>query len=90
MNKNDQQKTVEKWCKLARKYNLKSLEVCENAVKIELNETLATKRDRKLTKSQLEFLENEREQQVMDEMQILDPEAYEEALAHADTGLKEI
>lgn len=86
----DTAKKLEKIVKIGQKYGLKSVEVSENMIKIEFNEAIPAKRAPKLTKEQKDALERERERLVMDEMQILDPAAYEEYLAATSNGLKEI
>lgn len=86
---NDTLKHADKICKLGRKYNLKSIEVSQNAVKIEFNDVIVQKKDKKLSKETTELLEADRQRLVMDELQLMDPEAYEEIIAQDDQGLKE-
>lgn len=80
---------VEALCRLGEKYKLKSLEVSENSFKMEFSDTLPTKRAHKLTKEQKDALIEEKDRQIMDELQLTDPETYEELLVK-QSDLKEL
>lgn len=83
-------RTVEKYIKHGIKYNLKTLEIGKDLVKIEFREPMekieaATPIDPEVKKKVEEYLEKQREAIELDELQILNPEAFEEHLANADS-----
>jgi hypothetical protein len=81
---------VEKFCQISDKYKLKSLEVSENVFKIEFSDHSVVRRTPKLTKEQKEGIITDKTQQLMDELQLTDPEMYEEMLVLKAGGLKEL
>lgn len=76
--------------KLGKKYGLKSVEVSDNFISIEFNDNSSAENKKKPTKKELLSLEKVREDLLLEEMQLLDPAAYEEELIKMSGGLKEI
>jgi hypothetical protein len=76
--------------KIGKKYNLKSVEVTDSFIRIEFNESSTPIADKKSSKRDKRILEEFKESAYLEEMQLLDPEAYEEELMKKDGGLKEI
>lgn len=79
-----------KLVRLGRKYNLKSVEVAGDFIKIEFNESSTPILTKKASKKERELVQEAKMQSLLEEMQLLDPEAYEEELLKQDGGLKEI
>lgn len=79
-----------KLARIGKKFKLKSIEVSESFIKIEFNESSTPNLTKKPSKREKQVLEEVRESTLLEEMQLLDPEAYEEELVKRDGGLKEI
>jgi hypothetical protein len=83
-------RTIEKYLKYGSKYNLKTLEIGTDLVKIEFREPVektepAIPVDPKVVKKVEEYMEKQRQAIELDELQIMNPEAFEEHLANADS-----
>lgn len=87
---NKQLSQTVKLVKIGKKFNLKSVEVAGDYIKIEFNESSELILPKKTSKKEKELVNEVKMQSLLEEMQLLDPEAYEEELIKQDGGLKEI
>lgn len=83
-------RTIEKYLKYGSKYNLKTLEIGTDIVKIEFREPMVKPEevipvDPMVVKKVNEYMEKQRQAVELDELQIMNPEAFEEHLANADS-----
>lgn len=83
-------RTIEKYLKYGSKYNLKTLEIGTDLVKIEFRDPVAETEaiipvDTRVVKKVDEYMEKQRQAIELDELQIMNPVAFEEHLANADS-----
>lgn len=83
-------RTIEKYLKYGSKYNLKTLEIGTDLVKIEFRYPvdkieIISPIDPQVVKKVDEYMEKQRQAIELDELQIMNPVAFEEHLANADS-----
>lgn len=83
-------RSIEKYLSYGSKYNLKTLEITKDVVKIEFRAPVRKTEaqlpiDPEVLKKVREYAKKQAENLELDELQILNPEAYEDRLANADT-----
>lgn len=83
-------RSIEKYLSYGTKYNLKTLEITKDVVKIEFRAPVRKIEaqlpiDPEVLKKVREYAKKQAENLELDELQILNPEAYEDRLANADT-----
>lgn len=84
-------RTIEKYLKLGREYKIKSLEINPDQVKIEFMEvptetTVVNPTVDKVVTQKLEEYKKEQQRALdLDELSVMNPEAYEEHLAEKET-----